>query len=105
MYCSGLASITLGDNVERINEWAFCICGSLTEITFPNKVNYIDLAFGWNDFLHEITIMNNTVPDGRGLGDLPSDGGVLKVPSSSVQSYTEAWGESLTNKGWTIQGF
>ena len=44
--CSNLTSVTIGDNVTEIGDWAFYNCSNLTSVTIGNKVTSIgDSAF------------------------------------------------------------
>jgi len=39
--CYGLTSLTIPDNVTRIEDWAFSDCYGLTNLTIGNNVNSI----------------------------------------------------------------
>ena len=44
--CSGLTSVTIGNNVTSIGDYAFDRCSGLTSVTIPNSVTSIgDFAF------------------------------------------------------------
>ena len=58
--CSGLTSVTIGNNVKRIGGFAFAYCYGLTSFTIPNSVTSIgSAAFERCSGLTSITIPNS----------------------------------------------
>ena len=56
-YCSSLASITLGDDLQSIGVQSFLYCEALTEITIPSSLTKIDIeAFEYCSSLTSITL-------------------------------------------------
>jgi hypothetical protein len=41
-HCTGITSVTIGNNVTEIDQAAFAMCTSLTSVTIPNSVNRIN---------------------------------------------------------------
>ena len=65
--CSGLTSITIGNNVTSIGECAFMGCDGLTSITIPDSVTSIgDSAFEKCTGFTSITIPNSVTSIGMG---------------------------------------
>ena len=63
--CSGLTSITIGNGVDSIGEYAFYYCSGLTSITIPDSVTTIGYsAFRWCSGLTSITIPNSVTTIG-----------------------------------------
>ena len=65
--CSGLTSVSIGNNVTSIGGLAFCGCDGLTSITIPNSVTSIgDWAFSYCSGLESIKVKSgNSVYDSR----------------------------------------
>ena len=60
--CTGLTSVTIGNNVTYIGEMAFWGCTGLTSITIGNNVTYIgEMAFWDCEGLTSITIYSNNI--------------------------------------------
>ena len=66
--CTGLTSITIGNNVTSIGNYAFSGCTNLTNITIPDSVTSIgDSAFYGCSSLTSITIPDSVASIGWGL--------------------------------------
>ena len=58
--CSGLTSVTIPNSVTSIGGWAFYCCSGLTSVTIPNSVTSIGmLAFSGCSGLTSVTIPNS----------------------------------------------
>ena len=67
-YCSGLASVTIGNSVTSIGKYAFDGCSGLTSVTIPNSVTSIgDYAFWDCSVLTSVTIPNSVTSIGQGI--------------------------------------
>ena len=56
-YCTGLTSVTIGNSVTSIGDRAFCNCGGLTSVTIPDSVTAISAwAFSYCSRLTSVTI-------------------------------------------------
>ena len=65
MYCSGLASVTIGNSVTSIGSEAFYKCSGLTSVTIPNSVTSIgSYAFQSCSGLTSVTIPNSVTSIG-----------------------------------------
>lgn len=65
--CSGLTSVTIGNNVTSIGDGAFSGCSGLTSVTIGNNVNSIGGgAFGGCSGLTSVTIPNSVTIIGAG---------------------------------------
>ena len=63
--CSGLTSVTIGNNVTSIGYAAFVFCSGLTSVTIGNSVTSIgDSAFGGCSGLTSVTIPNSVTSIG-----------------------------------------
>jgi hypothetical protein len=61
---SGLESVTIGNNVEIIGEFAFFSNANLTEISIPDSVTHIgDAAFSGNPNLAQVVFNSPTPPE------------------------------------------
>lgn len=99
---SAVTSITIGDYVKEIDEYAFDAenrLNNIQEITLGKNVELIeDLAFYTQENIESITIYNETPPVISSLSDLIDTGGtsgdniLIFVPSGSVTTYKEADG-------------
>ena len=66
--CSGLTSATIGNGVTSIGESTFSYCTSLTSVTIPNSVTNIeDAAFSWCTSLTSVTIPNSITSIGSAV--------------------------------------
>ncbi len=64
-YCSKLTSVTIGNSVKSIGDDAFYECKSLTSVTIPDSVTSIgEDAFGYCKSLTSITIPNSVTSIG-----------------------------------------
>ena len=60
-----LKTLTIGNNVTSIGDYAFAVCSGLTEVTIPNSVTSIDdFAFAQCSGLTEVTIGNSVTSIG-----------------------------------------
>lgn len=67
--CSGLTSVTFGNNMTLIQEHAFQGCSGLTSITIPNSVTLIeDWAFSGCSGLTSVTIGKSSIGSGAFYG-------------------------------------
>ena len=90
-YCSKLSSITIGENVKTIPDFAFSGCRSLTSITIPDGVTSIgDRVFRDCDSLTSITIPDGVTSIGNfafyscsGLTSVIIGNGVTSIGSSA----------------------
>ena len=98
---SAITSVTVGDYVRRIEPYAFDVDLGFDaqEITLGKNVERIeDLAFNSQNNIQAITIYNDTPPVINSVSDLIDTGGtsgdniLIFVPSGSVQTYKEAEG-------------
>ena len=65
-YCSGLTSVTMGNSVTSIGNKAFYNCSGLTSITIPNSVTSIEIhAFEDCSSLTSVTIPNSVTSIGN----------------------------------------
>ncbi len=94
-YCSGLTSIVIPDSVERIGNDAFAYCSGLTSIVIPDSVESIGYsAFAYCSGLTSVTI-------GNGVTSLPSG---LFNGCSSLESITLPFvGDSIKTASDTYQ--
>ena len=59
--CTGLTSVTIGNSVTSIGEWAFSGCSGLTSITIPDSVTSIgDRAFESTELTSIIVVEGNS---------------------------------------------
>lgn len=66
LYCDGLTSITIPNNVTKIGEWAFAYCTNLTSINIPSSVMSIEEATFYEcTGLTSITISNGVTSIGN----------------------------------------
>ena len=64
--CTGLTSVTIGNSVTSIGEWAFSGCSGLTSITIPDSVTSIgDWAFTSCSGLTSVTIPDSVTSIGN----------------------------------------
>ena len=60
-YASSIHSISIGDGVTRIEDYAFSNCGELTGVDLPNSLNAIGASAFYNCYgLKDITIPAGT---------------------------------------------
>ena len=65
--CSSLTSVTIGNGVTSIDDWAFWDCSSLTSVTIGNGVTSIgDSAFYYCSRLTSVTIPDSVTSIGNG---------------------------------------
>jgi len=68
--CYGLTSVTIGNSVTSIGDYAFYGCSGLTSITIPNSVTSIGkYAFYYCSGLTSVTIPNSVTSIGNGAFD------------------------------------
>lgn len=87
---SGISSVTIGEGVEYIYNFAFMDCSSLTTVTLPSTITYMgNQVFGWSG-LKTLTI-NATTPPSHGEREYClMDADYVEhiyVPASSVAAY------------------
>lgn len=87
---SGISSVTIGEGVEYIYNFAFMDCSSLTTVTLPSTIVYMgNQVFGWSG-LKTLTI-NATTPPIHGEREYClMDASYVEhiyVPASSVAAY------------------
>lgn len=90
---SALRSIILPQNLERIDQYAFARCLSLTEISIPKPVTFIGSgAFGQCVALKKITVLNETPPMLGNMTPFPPNPSsvTLIVPKGSENAYRNA---------------
>ena len=99
--CSSLTSVIIPNSVVSIGKRTFANCANLINITIPNSVTSIEnQAFAMCRNLTEIMCLNTVAPsiENYTFGNV-SQNGVLKVPNGSDYS---TWLEQL-GEGWTIE--
>ena len=101
----GIKTVTIGDGITSIGDYAFMGCTGMTELTLPNSVTSIeDSAFSDCSGLANITSLAEIPPVcGSGVFDgVNKTNCELIVPIVSVVAYKEA-------RGWkefsNIRGF
>ena len=79
-YGTNLTSVTIGDSVTTIGEWAFGRCESLTSVTIGDSVTTIDgYAFAYCSTLTSITVSENNTAYQSINGNLYSKDGTVLV--------------------------
>ncbi|MCD7909139.1 MAG: leucine-rich repeat domain-containing protein, partial [Clostridium sp.] len=59
-HSSSLQTVLIEDGVEKLEEYCFRNCGSLSEVTIPGSVTWIgSMAFADCDNLESVTISGN----------------------------------------------
>ena len=93
--CSQLTSLTIGENVTSIPDYAFCDCNCLTSITIPESVTKIGTAaFAGCSGLTSITCKANNPPKANyTFGDDFDYSIPFFVPKESIEIYknTKSW--------------
>lgn len=93
--CSEIGSLVELPRCTFISDYAFCGCERMTEITLPN-VSYIgDGAFLWDDNLHRINLLSDSVCQLKHshafeYTSITSSKGSIIVPSSLINAYKTA---------------
>lgn len=103
--CENLASVNIGNYVERINLGAFRFCTSLTSITLPNTLTRIEqMGFYGCSNLENITSLAMTAPTlgTSALGNVKSNG-ILKVPQDSTGYNTWMTSSNLGRYNWSLE--
>ena len=91
--CSGLTSVTIGNNVTSIGNYAFSDCSGLTNVTIGNGVTTIgNRAFQNCSNLKTIEVLQKTSP-ALGSNAFTSVEKII-VPKSSINAYKSAAGWS-----------
>jgi hypothetical protein len=115
-YCTGLASVTIGNGITAIGDDAFLNCTGLTNVTIGNSVTAIgDYAFSYCISLTSVTIPNSVISIGSSAFDYSSNltsvyfqGNAPKAdstvfastPATAYYLYgTTGWSEFSTNTG------
>ena len=90
--CSKLYKFEFGAGVTRLLDGLFQSCSSLTEVTIPNTVTYIE-GFGSGGKLKRVYFNNPTPPTpffGTCTGN-PFSGGYAIVPEEYANTYKNTW--------------
>lgn len=91
----GIKTVTIGDGITSIGDYAFYSCRGLTELTLPNSVTSIGgYAFAYCSGLSKITSLAEIPPVcGYGVFDgVNKTNCELIVPKGSVAAYKQAYG-------------
>ena len=102
----GIKTVTIGDGITSIGDYAFCGCSGLTELTLPNSVTSIGgYAFAYCSGLSKITSLAEIPPMcGREVFDgVNKTNCELIVPEGSVAAYKQAegWKEFSNIRGFS----
>ena len=97
-YGSFIESITIGDDVTTIGDWAFESCRSLTSVTLPNSVTSIGRYAFWDcRSLTSITIPNSVTSIGSqafyGCSSLED----IFVPCGELERFTQMFNDSYNS--------
>ena len=102
----GIKTVTIGDGITSIGDYAFMGCTGMTELTLPNSVTSIeDSAFSDCSGLANITSLAEIPPVcGSGVFDgVNKTNCELIVPIVSVVAYKEARGwKEFSNISWRV---
>ena len=104
--CRGLTELTLPNTLERIVASAFRGCSGLTELTLPNSITSIgDYAFAYCSDLSKITSLAEIPPvcGFKVFNGVNKTNCELIVPKGSVAAYTRAedWNEFSNRRGFS----
>ena len=93
-FCSSLKSVTLGNNVTRIEDYAFDQWNDIETITIPKSVTHIGYrAFSYCDYLKSVYCKGTTPATGGGSAfNYSASGRKIYVPVESVEAYKSATG-------------
>lgn len=94
--CSGLTSVTIGNGVTSISNYAFRDCSGLTSVTIPNSV----IEIGWYSFENCSSLTNVTI--GKGV-TLIEDGTFFNCPNLKELNYKgtiEQWKNIILEVQW-----
>ena len=102
-YRSQIKSVTIGNSVTRIGDYAFWYCESLTSITIPNSVTSI----GSEAFVHCSSLTSMTIPDsvtsiGYGAFFHCESLTSITIPNSVTSIGSEAYGYCYSLRSVTI---
>ncbi len=93
---SMMSSCTIGNCVEKINDYAFTYCPNLQTVTIGSGITTIAYqAFGSCTALTDVTIYATTPPN-LSYGVFPSNVQHVYVPCEYLYSYKAAWGTWTT---------
>ena len=98
--CSSLTSVTIGDSVTTIGEKAFYDCSSLTSVTIPDSVTTIGKQAFYNcSSLTSVTIGDSVTSIGYEAFDGCTGELVVNcnIPSASSSSYGAFYGSKFTS--------
>ena len=100
----GIKTVTIGDGITSIGDYAFSGCSGLTELTLPNSVTSIgEKAFSDCSGLSEITSLAEIPPkcDFKVFYGVDKTNCELIVPEGSVAAYKQAEGwKEFSNIRW-----
>ena len=102
MDCSGLTSVTIGNSVTSIGEYAFLDCSGLTSVTIPNSVKSIGSCCFYDcSGLTSVTIGNSVTSIGtKAFVNCPELLDVYcyaeKVPSTKSDAFDGSYPEYVT---------
>ena len=105
-YCYSLTSVTIGNNVTSIGDGAFMVCTSLTSITIPSRVTSIGMqVFRSCTSLTSITVdaLNSSYSSVAGVLFNKSQTTLIAYPGGKAGSYTVP--NSVTSIGDLALGY
>ena len=110
--CTGLTTVTIGNSVTSIGDWAFSNCSGLTSITIPNSVTSIGgSAFSGCTGLTSVTIGNSVTSIGdfafsgcAGLTSITIPDSVTSIGSSAFKNCTGLTSVTIGNSVTSIVG-
>ena len=110
--CTGLTTVTIGNSVTSIGDWAFSNCSGLTSITIPNSVTSIGgSAFSGCTGLTSVTIGNSVTSIGdfafdgcSGLTSITVPDSVTSIGNSAFKNCTGLTSVTIGNSVTSIVG-
>ena len=98
MNCSSLSNISLGENIETIDDYAFQYCSNLETITLPSSTKALGIdIFNGCDNLSAIYVKATTPPISKPF-DYTDKSIPVYIPTGCKTAYAEADGwKEFTN--------